>query len=62
LLLGVGGVFGLVAYLAESRQREFGVRVALGATPRDLVWRGLSAALAPVAIGVTAGLQPATRD
>jgi hypothetical protein len=62
LLLGVGGVFGLVAYLAESRQREFGVRVALGATPRDLAWRGLSAVLAPVAIGVTAGLQPATRD
>jgi predicted permease len=56
LLLGVGGVFGLVAYLAESRQREFGVRVALGATPRDLVWRGLSAALAPVALGVTVGL------
>ena len=40
----------------EARQREFGVRVALGATPRDLVWCGLSAALAPVAIGVTAGL------
>jgi hypothetical protein len=32
LLLGVIGVFGLVAYLAESRQREFGVRLAFGAT------------------------------
>jgi len=29
LILGVGGVFGLVAYLAESRQRDYGVRLAL---------------------------------
>lgn len=56
LLLGVTGVFGLVAYLAESRQREFGVRVALGATPRDVVWRGVTAALVPVSLGVAAGL------
>ena len=56
LLLGIGGVFGLVAYLAESRQREFGVRLALGATPRDLVRHGVSAALVPVAVGAAAGL------
>lgn len=56
LLLGVGGVFGLVAYLAESRYREFGVRLALGATPRDLVRHGLAAALAPVSLGAAAGL------
>jgi hypothetical protein len=56
LILGVGGVFGLVAYLAESRRREFGVRLALGATPRDLVWRSLTAALLPVSLGVAAGL------
>ena len=56
LVLGAGGVFGLVAYLAESRRREFGVRVALGATPDDLVRRGVSAGLVPVAIGAVAGL------
>jgi len=56
LLLGVIGVFGLVAYLAESRRREFGIRLALGATPRDLVWRGMTAALIPVSMGVAAGL------
>jgi predicted permease len=56
LLLGVGGVFGLVAYLAEARQREYGVRLALGATPRALVRHGVSAALAPVACGTVAGL------
>jgi predicted permease len=56
LILGVGGVFGLVAYLAESRQRDFGVRLALGATPHDLVKSALAAALAPVSFGVVAGL------
>jgi predicted permease len=56
LLLGVGSVFGLVAYLAESRQREFGVRLALGATASTLMRHGLGAALVPVAIGVAIGL------
>jgi predicted permease len=56
LLLGVGGAFGLVAYLAESQRREFGVRLALGADMGHLVRRGLVAALAPVSLGVVAGL------
>jgi hypothetical protein len=56
LLLGVGGTFGLVAYLAESQRREFGVRLALGAEMSHLVRHGLLAALGPVSIGVVAGL------
>jgi putative ABC transport system permease protein len=56
LILGVGGAFGLVAYLAESRRREFAVRLALGATMADLVRHGLFAALTPVALGVAIGL------
>jgi putative ABC transport system permease protein len=56
LMLGVGGVFGLVAYMAESRRREFAVRLALGATQRDLVQHGVRAALVPVTVGVVAGL------
>jgi hypothetical protein len=55
LVLGAGGVFGLVAYLAEARRREFGVRVALGATPRDLMRRGVAAGLVPVGIGAVPG-------
>jgi predicted permease len=56
LILGVGSVFGLVAYLAESRQREFGVRLALGATASRLMTHGLGAALVPVAAGLVIGL------
>ena len=56
LVLGAGSVFGLVAYLAESRRREFGVRAALGAAPRDLLWRGVIAGIAPMSIGAAAGL------
>ena len=56
LILGGGGVFGLVAYLAESQRREFGVRLALGADGRRLVRDGLMAALTPVSIGAGAGL------
>jgi putative ABC transport system permease protein len=56
LLLGVGGTFGLVAYLAESRRRDFGVRLALGADLHDLVRYGIGVALAPVSVGVAAGL------
>ena len=56
LVLGVGSVFGLVAYLAESRRREFGVRLALGATASRLVRHGVRAAMVPVTIGVAIGL------
>lgn len=56
LLIGLGGTFGLVAYLAESRQREFGVRLALGARPHDLVRHGVGTALVPVSIGLAMGL------
>lgn len=56
MVVGLGSVFGLVAYLAESRRREFGVRLALGATPRDLVSYGLALALVPVGVGLVSGL------
>jgi hypothetical protein len=56
LILGAGGVFGLVGYLAESRRREFGVRMALGATARDLMRHGVAAGLIPVGVGAATGL------
>jgi hypothetical protein len=56
LLLGIGGVFGLVAYLAQARRHEFGLRMALGATLSGVVRTAMAAALGPVAIGVAMGL------
>lgn len=56
VLIGAGSVFGLVAYLAESRRRDFAVRMALGAGYRDVISRAVSAALGPVAAGVIGGL------
>jgi ABC-type antimicrobial peptide transport system permease subunit len=56
VILAVGGVFGMVAYLAESRRREFGIRAALGATTSRLARMAIAAGLIPVAVGTCLGL------
>ena len=58
LALGLGavGVYGVTAYAVGARRREFGVRLALGATGHQLVRSALSSAMAPVAVGLAAGL------
>jgi len=37
LITGVG-LYGLVSYLVTQRRKEFGIRVALGAQPRSVLW------------------------
>lgn len=56
LTLTALGVFGTVAFLVTTRMREMGVRLALGAHPRSLVKLVVRQALAPVAIGIAAGI------
>ncbi len=55
-VLGVVGVYGLVAYGVEMRKGEFGVRLALGATPRRIVAHVLRDSAGLVAVGALLGL------
>lgn len=54
-LLAVVGVYGLVAFAARRRTREFGIRLALGAEPRWLLWKSSFSALYAVLPGTLAG-------
>jgi ABC-type antimicrobial peptide transport system permease subunit len=55
LALAIVGVYGVVSYLVAQRKQELAVRVALGATPRDVLWlvlqQGLKMALVGAAVG-----------
>lgn len=54
-LLTALGLFGVVSYSVACRQREFGVRLALGATPEELPRQLLRDHMAPVALGLCLG-------
>ena len=56
LLLGMIGLYGVMAYLVALRTREFGVRLALGADPRRIARAVLGAGLALTGGGIAAGL------
>jgi putative ABC transport system permease protein len=56
LLIAVVGVSGVLAFGVSARTREFGVRLAIGSTPRDLLVRVLSEGATIVGIGIFAGV------
>jgi len=53
--LVIVGLFSIVAYTVASRRREFGVRMALGATPADLRRLVLAKGLLSAAVGIVIG-------
>jgi putative ABC transport system permease protein len=55
LLISVVGVAGVLAFSVSSRTREFGIRMALGAQPRDILTDVLRQGLTIASIGVCAG-------
>jgi predicted permease len=58
LLLASLGVYGVIAYAVSQRQREFGIRIALGATAAlvtgSVLRQGLGLALAGMTCGIVA--------
>lgn len=58
-VVAVAGVYGVTAFIAAGRRREFGIRLALGATASDIRRSVLWPALRVVGIGIGAGLAAA---
>ena len=56
LLLAVIGVYGVKSYLVSRRTREFGIRLAVGAHPRALLWQVLREGARLTTIGIAIGL------
>ncbi len=55
LLIAVVGVASVLAFSVSARTREFGVRLAVGAAPRQLLARVLSEGVVIATIGIAAG-------
>ena len=56
LLLACIGIYGVLAYLTNQRVPEIGVRMALGATPGDVMQLVLRQSLGMIFLGVGAGI------
>ena len=56
LLLAVVGLYGVKSYIVSQRTREIGIRMALGARPRDVLAMMLTEGAALAAAGVAVGL------
>jgi predicted permease len=60
LLLATTGLYGVLSYVVNQRRRELGIRLALGARPRQAMELVAKQGLLPVAIGIGCGLIAAT--
>ena len=56
LMLGIIGIYGVIAYAVSQRRREIGIRLALGAPPSELRRMFMRYALTLAGIGVAIGL------
>ena len=56
LILAVVGLYGVIAYFITQRTREFGIRMALGAQPADIIRQIIREGMALVVVGLGIGL------
>ena len=59
LVLGLVGIYGVIAYTVSQRTREIGIRLALGARQGDVKRMFVRSGLGLVAAGIVAGLAAA---
>ena len=60
LILALVGVYGVVSYVVNRRRREVGIRLALGATARDVQHLMVGQTLRPIAVGAVIGIGAAS--
>jgi predicted permease len=56
ILLAVAGIYGIAAFAVNRRVKEFGIRMALGATKGDIFQFVLASGAKPIATGLIAGV------
>jgi predicted permease len=56
LLLATLGVYGVKSYVVSRRTREFGIRIAIGAQPRVLLWQVMREGSRVTVLGIGIGL------
>ncbi|HET9371868.1 MAG TPA: ABC transporter permease [Vicinamibacterales bacterium] len=56
LVLAAVGVYGVMSYVVAGRRHEIGIRLALGASPRGVLWQVVKQGLVIAAIGTATGL------